>query len=773
MKTESTRKGPDPVTRLALLLLGLAASAAAVLLRYSPRAITAEDARVYFRLFRSGEQAYFALPVWLLWLIALGLLALFVWRSRTGRRVVVGFAANPRNLSSALVALALLLLTLLPAIYSRTSTSDQSVIVYLLFGIVGVTGLLLAVGPVLDPPARLLLRCYDWMLALKPVVFVGGAALLVFVAANLVSWRILEHVPRIHDDVAQLFQARLFAQGRLFAASPPVPQFFDMMLMINDGRWYSQYPPGHPLMLMLGVLIHAPWLINPLLGAFTVVVTYFLGREVYDEPVARLGTLLLAFSPYLALTSGQFLNHSSSLFFTVLFMLLYFKSVKGGRFRFALSLPAGLALGMVVLVRPYTGLLIALPFVLDAGYRLVKTPGRNLGRFALMALGLLVMAGLLMAYNYLTNGKPFELGYVTRYGAGHGLGFNRSGWGQVYTLAKAFAATGLDLNAVNRWFFELPIPALLFVAVLFATRKARRFDFLLLGVFVSLVVGYFFYWWHALVSGPRWEYESLPALALLVARGIRAVPQYFEDDRRQGLEPARARQGLARLFVLCGVSLFAVAVPNLIRELPGTLGTETSTSRTVRKAGLNHALVVTPRMGDVFLENQVPPGGNVIYAKDLGELNPLLTRAFPGRELYYASLDTLRRLPDVSYEQSALKQGIDTTIAELSRVDLRQYQSLFMPADELADEFQPLARRYGLKMVSYRTLDRLSVGKKNIEGISFPAIAAWVPGDPSEHVVVFQDMNRGSSFISGGLKFTFIGASPNGVVALYDIRPAR
>jgi hypothetical protein len=591
----------------------------------------------------------------------------------------------------------------------------------------------------------------------------------VFAVANVISWRILEHVPRIHDDVAQLFQARLFAQGRLFASSPPASQFFDMMLMINDGKWYSQYPPGHPLMLMLGVLIHAPWLINPLLGALTVVVTYFLGREVYDEPVARLGTLLLSASPYLALTSGQFINHSSSLFFTVLFMLLYFKSVKGGPVRPLLPLLAGLALGMVVLVRPYTGLLIALPFVLDAGHRLVKAPGRNLGRFALMGLGMLVMAGLLMGYNSLTNGKPFALGYVTRYGAGHGLGFNRSGWGQVYTLARAFAATGLDLNAVNRWFFELPIPALLFVAALFAFRKARRYDFLLLGVFVSLVVGYFFYWWHALVSGPRWEFESLPVLALLMARGIRAVPQYFEG----GLEPARARQGLARLFVLCGVSLFAVAVPNLVRELPGTLGTETSTARMVRKARLSQALVVTPRMGDVFLENQVPPGGNVIYAKDLGELNPLLTRSFPGRELYYANLDTLRKLPDKAYEQSALKQGIDTTIAELSRADLRQYQSLFIPADELADEFQPVARRYGLKMVSYRTLDRVSVGKKNVEGISFPAIAAWVLGDLSEHVVVFQDMNRGSSFISGGLKFSFIGASANGVVALYDIRPAR
>jgi hypothetical protein len=457
----SSRRKIDPVVRAILLIAGLACTAAAVLMRYAPSEIVAQDGRVSFRLFRPCEQAWFAMPVSLLWFLAIALLGMLLVFSHTGRRAIANLAARPRNLRATALALLLLLLTLLPAVYSRTSTSDQSVMTYLVLASLGVTGLIVSIGPVLDRPARLLLGLYDRLLNVKPMVFVAGAAVLVFVAANFVSWRILEHVPRIHDDVAQLFQERLFAHGRLFAASPPVPQFFDMMMMISDGKWYSQYPPGHPLMLMLGVLAGAPWLVNPLLGAFTVVFTYLLGREIFDEPTARLGTLLVCLSPYLALTSGQFINHSSSLCFTVLFMLLYFKSIRTAGGRQGLALLAGLAAGMVVLVRPYTGLLIVLPFVLDAGYRLVKAPGRNLGRFALMALGLLVMAGLLMGYNCLTNGKPFELGYVTRYGAGHGLGFNRSGWGQVYTLAKGFAATGLDLNAVNRWFFEFPIPALL------------------------------------------------------------------------------------------------------------------------------------------------------------------------------------------------------------------------------------------------------------------------------------------------------------------------
>ena len=244
-----------------------------------------------------------------------------------------------------------------------------------------------------------------------------------------------------------------------------------------------------------------------------------------------------------------------------------------------------------------------------------------------------MIVGLLMGYNYLTSGNALELGYVTRYGAGHGLGFNRSGWGQVYTLAKAFVATGLDLNAVNRWFFEWPIPGLLFVALLFASGRARRHDHLLLGVFVSLVVGYFFYWWHALVSGPRWEYESLPVVALLVARGIRVLPEFAQNRLGFQTDPARVRLGLGRLFVLCfperGRGSGALSDSRPAQQL---LGTDPRTVQTVRRAGLKRALVVTPRMGDVFLENQVPPGGDVILPRALRPMNPLLTRAFPRPE---------------------------------------------------------------------------------------------------------------------------------------------
>jgi hypothetical protein len=745
------------------LAVGLAGTTAGVLIRYAPGLVQAQDGTLRF-----GTTA--TMPLWLAWVAAVLLLAVLAAINPDGRKALRSLTRSRQGRLVYAVCLLLLLFTLLPVGYSRSAVKDQSIIAYLVFSTVGSFGLLAGLGSLLDAPARWLQRAHERMQSLRPGTFVVAVPLLVLVVSCLISWLVYGHVPRIHDNVAQVFQARLFSQGKLFAASPQLPQFFDLMLTVNDGRWYSQYPPGHPLLLTLGVLVGLPWLVNPLLGALTVLVIYYLGRELYDERTARLGTLLAALSPFLMLMSSQFMNHASSLFFTCLFMLGYARAVKpNGRLRHALL--AGLALGMVLLVRPYTALLVAVPFALDAVIRVFRS--RHLGRFVLIALGVGFMAGVLMLYNKLTGGNPFELGYVTRYGPGHGLGFGRSGWGQqTYALAKAFAATALDLNAVNRYLFEFPIPGLLFIALLFAARQARRNDYLLLGVFASLVVGHFFYWWHDLLFGPRWEYEAIPALVLLSARGLRAIP----DFRRDGLhlDPQPSRNRLARLLVLCCLSLLAVGLPSLIRRVPGTFGIRTETASSTRRV-TKPALVITPRLGDVFLENRLPPGGDVVYANDLGELNPLLTTAYPGRRCYYANLDTLRELPDLDFPNSRLKQELDSTVAELARRDtqLFQFRSLFWPTDELIPMVNSLALRHGLKVVSYRTLDRISVGERNLQGISFPALAAWVLGDKSEHVTVFGFMNQRQSFSAGGLQFRFIGTSPGGLIALYAIYPAR
>ena len=91
----------------------------------------------------------------------------------------------------------------------------------------------------------------------------GGAALslggLAVCATLPVAALLLERIPNVQDDVTYLFQAQLFALGRLSAPAPPLPEFFEQefVLMYRD-QWFGKYPPGQPLMLALGLLAGAP-----------------------------------------------------------------------------------------------------------------------------------------------------------------------------------------------------------------------------------------------------------------------------------------------------------------------------------------------------------------------------------------------------------------------------------------------------------------------------------------------------------------------------------
>jgi hypothetical protein len=777
------------ILRVISLLVGILYFGLSVLIRYSPAFISIGSWRVYLKFFRPDLSNWIQIPLGPAILVTLLLLIGLAFLTSSGKAIWQELRRDKTNRFWMVGAFFLLLITMLPPSHPAANLylAGQELAAYVIFGSAGTVFLLYGLGSLLDPAARALQDAYRRLLNLKPVLFVWLAAVWVFVLTNVVSWFVFDHIPHVQDTVAQLFQAKLFAAGKLYLPSPPMPQFFDLMHVINDGRWYSQYPPGHPLLLMLGVLIHAPWIINPLLGALTIVTIYHLGREVYDEPTARLATLLACLSPFLIFMSSEFMNHSSALLFTSLFLLFFARATRERsdtaspasaavrRAQRSSALLAGLCLGMVVLIRPFTALLIAVPFVVTALIMLARSPqstGRlpptayrlpSVGRWLLMLSGGALMFGILLLYNYLTNGNAFKLGYTAEYGASHTVGLGQGAFGDVLTLPKAILETNLDLNALNRYLFEFPIPSLLFITLLFAFGKRRKWDFLLLSTIAMLVGGYFFYFWHSTVLfGPRWEYESFAALALLSARGIRS--EGFRDSRMQGLK--------ARLFLLCFLSLFAVAVPTLVQKYRQGYDVSSSTYRTVQHAGLHHAVVFARSMEEVGLHNNPNLNSDIVFARDLGPLNPALQTLFPDRRFYYADRDTLKELKNLRFDDSPLKQGLDSIIAFLELKDLQGYRSLLFPVKELSDMVLPIARKTGLTTLDYRSLDAELVGGTTGLTRIVPALAIWVMNDPSLHLQLFGFMSDGQNFQVGDMRFTHIATSPNGVVSLFDIRPA-
>ena len=787
--------------RAGCLILSAGFLALSVLIRNAPELISVGSWQIYLKSGRTDPAEWTTIPLLLLLLVAVAVVAGVSYFTTTGRQALRALASSRRNLIWAIVAFLLLALTMMPPCFPRDPQylAGQETATCLICGSLGVLFLLLALGMAVEFVARPALLLYRWLMNLHPGLFVAGAALFTFLVTNLISLFVFGHTPHVQDTFGQLFQAQLFAQGKLYAPSPPLPQFFDLTHTISNGRWYSIYPPGHPLILALGVLIHAPWVVNPLLGALTVVVIYYLGNVLYDETTARLATLLSVLSPFLLFMSSEYMNHASALFFTCLFILFYARATSSRGHDSASCPPsprvnalfAGLALGMVILIRPYTAFLLGVPFALDMLYRLYRqksrkgfrshqsglwerNPFRDLaGRFGLLIAGAAAVGGLLLLYNYLTNGHPFLLGYTVKYGPGHGLGFGHSGWGEKLTLLTAYLETAQDLNALNRFLFEFPIPSLLAVALLFASGTRERWDYLLGAVPVMLVGGYFFYWWHSqILFGPRWEYEALGALVLLTARGLRVLPGFVQQNLQLTKSTDRIKASTATVFFFSYLSLVVVALPALVKFYATGYGCTCNTMRTVHRAGLKHAVVFTRLYDDAAVENNMAVNGDVVYARDLGPLNPILEKLYPGRRFYYANEDTLNELTGIEYEHSLVKQGLDDIARQLDSADLSDYHHLLFPVAELEDVIARPVRRYGLEVSTYRQLSQTLVDRRQRLGEYLPALAVWIQSDPSYCLKLFQAMDDRGNFLLGDLRFSLLGASDNGLVLIYDIRPA-
>jgi len=89
----------------------------------------------------------------------------------------------------------------------------------------------------------------------------------------LVYFVMAQRLPMTADDYSYLYQAKLFASGKLYAQDrlydPGLP-FYDCLqtscMKDDQGHRFSKYAPGWPLILSVGVKLGVPWTVDPLLG---------------------------------------------------------------------------------------------------------------------------------------------------------------------------------------------------------------------------------------------------------------------------------------------------------------------------------------------------------------------------------------------------------------------------------------------------------------------------------------------------------------------------
>jgi hypothetical protein len=697
---------------------------------------------------------------------------IFFWRNRTLRQGWSNLKDNKQSIRNFLIAFSLFALTIIPFSIPQESLSvDQGLVTYLLIGTIGVLLLFYGIYDSTDWLTSFVSRIYHFLVELKPVYFLLICFGVVLILTNIFSWLCFQHKPHIDDTIAQLFNARIFAHGKLYASAPSFPEFFDRNHMIIDsGKWYSQYPPFHPALLAFGVLVGTPWLINPMLGALVVIVFYYLGKELFDEKTGRISAILGTLSPFLLFMSSEYMNHASALLLLSCFILFFFRMIR--KHSFASALLAGIFLGLAVNIRPLTALAISTPLIIYSFYLFARKPRTYLPRLSLMTIASVILVGFLLYYNYLTNGNPLTFGYTARWGSDHGLGFGHSGWGPAHTPLRGLLSTWEDINALNRFLFEWPIPSLFFVALLFASRQTNLKDYLLLSIITTPVIAYFFYWYHGILFGPRWEYETLGALVLLSARGIQGFPDFIQNQLKLSIPREKIIYGLKKFLLLCLFFSLIISIPTLARYYnKGFLTTRVPVIDTVKKLKIKNAVVAVPKVfyASVFNGNQIDLKSEVVYIRDLPPLKPILRTIYPDRTFFRAMRDSFYEISVPPYPESPLYEALKTQSEFTKQLTEFKYQTIFWPLTKGWEEFRPLMLDSSIKIVSLREFYIDIYGKKHKLDDYLPALCFWIFDDRNDHLQIFSFMDDAQSYIAAGYKFTLKYITPDKLGGIYEI----
>ena len=495
-----------------------------------------------------------------------------------------------------------------------------------------------------------------------------------FIACGLGNALLFGRIPHVVDEMDQLFHARMFLEGRV-TVPPPVPlEAFDLTHMISGQAWYSQYPPGHTLLLSLGLWLGVPWIINALFGSLTVVLLYWLGRELYHENVGRIAAVLGAMSPFLLLMSSSFMNHTTTSFFFLLFCLFFARMARLGGILNALV--AGGALGYAVTIRQMDAVVAAVPMAVYAVVRL-RSRGPSWAGWcgiALAAFGVPV-AGLL-AFNDATNGSPWVSGFEVLNGANALPGFGHSGWwGIPHTPARGLEWTLQNLAGLHQYLFGWPIPSLLFAIVGFSWLRPRVWDWLLGTSVVALSLAYATYWYHDWTLGPRFMYSATGPLLLLTARSLDALGDRLRSPRLASVRP-ELLSTCVLILMLSSAYAAIVTVPALARYYSRHyFDGNASIVRAVEARHLHNALVFVPafHFPSFFPLNDPLLNGDVVYARDHWDAgNREVMARYSGRRYYRIhSFEDYEVLPYVSPQAPgdglyALAQGRPLTIEALT-----------------------------------------------------------------------------------------------------------
>lgn len=508
----------------------------------------------------------------------------------------------------------------------------------------------------------------DWS-AWLGTLLIGGVSLL---NSSWIGSQFGDLPPAFHDEYSYLIQAETFLAGRVSYPSPPLPEVFDQIHVLNTGRFASRYFPGTGLWL-------APWVAcgHPLWGewwasACAAMLFSLCGRELGGSRVGYLAGLLVAFAPGIALFSNLLLAHQPTLVGLGLFLLGWLRLLRSRSIGWGVASGTGLAFAM--LCRPMTAAGFALPFGVFTLFWMIRGTSDSRGVWRRCILGaslgwpLLVAGGGLFYYNLKTTGDgwltPYSA-YTREYTPRHVYGFNNvergsrlagprvmrtyDEWAENLTPALARRNVWERVLASAQWTWGIvPLVMALIVGCCMWRGQSPAMR-LLLAAIVSLHAVHVPYWFVGIM---HWHYvfETAPLICLWLAVVTVQLGRAWSGQFRGAL--AWWWSGLLVISLLTNY----VSAPGLWNESRLSAGIaqiryprqryaefQTLLSRQVQRRPALVLIAGDPadRSFDLVV-NSADLGGEILRGRFLPERVSLtaLQAAFPGRAIYVYEVGT-------------------------------------------------------------------------------------------------------------------------------------
>jgi hypothetical protein len=416
---------------------------------------------------------------------------------------------------------------------------------------------------------------------LVPALAVGLAVLAAFTARSAFSGN-----PQLIDEVAQLFQAKVFASGRLAAPAPVPSEFFLFQLTtVTRAGWISQFPPGQSLLLAAGMLFRAEWLVNPVLAGLGVLLIYSLARSLYGPRTAGVAAFLWAVCSWVMFMSASYMNHVGAATLALATWALVFHR---NQLSWKRGLAAGLMLAAAAATRPLDAVAVGIPIA----WWMLQRPRRLYG-IPWIALGTLPVFAAWGVMNWRLLGSPLTLGYSAVYGPTLSLGFHADPYGEPFTPLVALGNMAVAIRRLHIYLYEWPIPALL-PLVLWALLSRHRHPsdgVTAIGAAAAPVL-YFFYWHSGFYLGPRFYYVAVPWLVLATARAWVWAWRRARRMRNPRFAADGALAAAALAVLLWGGLGFLPARFRTYRDSLPTL--KLHPERELATRGVGHAVVLVP-----------------------------------------------------------------------------------------------------------------------------------------------------------------------------------